>query len=284
MAENDALPSLSFPPATFKKLHPQEYLRRFTTSEVRADGRSLRTFRPATANAGSLSNAFGSAVVRMGNTTVVCGIKGEIAEPDVERPREGWLVPNIELTPICSTKFKYGPPGDLAQSLGEKLDTLVKATKALPLDTLCIEEGKAAWVLYADVICLNYDGNVFDAAWMALMTALEDTKLPVAKWDEDREHAVCSDTETRRLDVAGKCYASTFGLFDGQYLLADMDDDEEELVQESVTIVVNNQGRLCNISKGGGMSLSVETLRECVAMAKRRYAELNDVTQKAKGL
>jgi exosome complex component RRP43 len=42
----------------------------------------------------------------------------------------------------------------------------------LPLDTLCIASGRAAWCLYVDATCLNYDGNAFDAALVAIMAAL----------------------------------------------------------------------------------------------------------------
>lgn len=42
----------------------------------------------------------------------------------------------------------------------------------LPRDTLCISSGRAAWCLYIDATCLNYDGNAFDAALVAIMAAL----------------------------------------------------------------------------------------------------------------
>jgi exosome complex RNA-binding protein Rrp42 (RNase PH superfamily) len=40
---------------------------------------------------GSISTADGSALVRLGDTTIVCGVKAEIAEPDLDRPDEGFL-------------------------------------------------------------------------------------------------------------------------------------------------------------------------------------------------
>jgi exosome complex RNA-binding protein Rrp42 (RNase PH superfamily) len=40
---------------------------------------------------GSVSTADGSALIRMGETTMVCGIKAEIAEPDSARPNEGFI-------------------------------------------------------------------------------------------------------------------------------------------------------------------------------------------------
>ena len=40
---------------------------------------------------GSISTADGSSIVRLGDTTVVCGIKAEIAEPDLDAPEDGFL-------------------------------------------------------------------------------------------------------------------------------------------------------------------------------------------------
>lgn len=40
---------------------------------------------------GSISTASGSSLVRMGETTVVTGIKAEIAEPSLAAPDEGYL-------------------------------------------------------------------------------------------------------------------------------------------------------------------------------------------------
>ena len=40
---------------------------------------------------GSISTANGSALIRLGNTTIVCGVKAEIAEPELDRPNEGFL-------------------------------------------------------------------------------------------------------------------------------------------------------------------------------------------------
>lgn len=40
---------------------------------------------------GSISTANGSALVRLGDTTIVCGVKAEIAEPELDRPEDGYL-------------------------------------------------------------------------------------------------------------------------------------------------------------------------------------------------
>ena len=39
------------------------------------------------------------------------------------------------------------------------------------------EEGKFVWVLYCDLMCLDYDGNINDACSLALLAALKDGRF-----------------------------------------------------------------------------------------------------------
>ncbi|KAJ7066933.1 aspartate-semialdehyde dehydrogenase [Mycena amicta] len=47
----------------------------------------------AVLQASSISTADGSALVRLGQTTIVCGVKAEIAEPELDAPEAGFLGP-----------------------------------------------------------------------------------------------------------------------------------------------------------------------------------------------
>ncbi|KAG8912449.1 hypothetical protein FRC02_005991, partial [Tulasnella sp. 418] len=147
----------------FQRLHPKAYLERFLAEGVRPDGRNPDVWRDLKVNVGSISTADGSALVRLGNTTVVCGVKLEIAEPDLSRPNDGFIVPNVDLPALCSPRFKSGPPGEEAQIISERLNDMIIASKILSTSSLCIHPGKFVWVLYIDVACINYDGNAFDA-------------------------------------------------------------------------------------------------------------------------
>lgn len=42
---------------------------------------------------GSISSANGSALVRLGDTIILCGIRAEVAEPDLLAPNSGFLGP-----------------------------------------------------------------------------------------------------------------------------------------------------------------------------------------------
>lgn len=117
----------------------------------------------------------------------------------------------------------------------------------IQLDSLCIEPGKAVWVLYVDAMCINYDGNAFDATLAAMVSALKNSqlfrfislsyaltlnisfypphptntmprqkaKLPKATWIEDEERVVCSRKGGKEpLSVLRTPIANTFGIFD----------------------------------------------------------------------
>lgn len=82
-------PSLALPPSQFARLQPHAYLLAHlsppTTSNqpsIRANGRSPLQFRVTLANAGSLTHTNGSAVVRVGDTAAVCGVRAEILHTD----------------------------------------------------------------------------------------------------------------------------------------------------------------------------------------------------------
>ncbi|KAI9721254.1 MAG: hypothetical protein M1812_002415 [Candelaria pacifica] len=247
-----APPTLSFPRQTFAKLSPHPFLLAHLTpaEPIRPNGRSPKSFRSPTLNTSSLSHASGSAVVRIGDTAVVCGVRGEILlASDVPGHRVGsstqasnndeiaeldLLAPNIELSTGCSPAHLPGqPPSPLAQTLAQRIlsllhsSTLVKAedlriwhTPSLIADSDTAEgslqepEVKAFWCLYIDILFISLDGNPFDAAWAAVIAALRDTKLPYAWWDIDREMILCSDklSQAKRLQLADMPMAATFAV------------------------------------------------------------------------
>ncbi|KAI1137446.1 ribosomal protein S5 domain 2-like protein [Hypoxylon sp. FL0543] len=228
--------TLTLSSATFAKLSPHPFLLANlqppdpSTPSARTNGRQPRQARPYSVNTSSLSHAHGSAVVRSGDTTVICGVRGETLLtsqiPNYRAPQPGdtashdelrdydLLVPNIELATGCAPNFLPGaPPTTLAQTLSTRLFSLLHSSKLLNAEDLRIyhdkselqgegvtehdeeeamKEVKAYWTLYVDVLFISFDGNPFDVAWAAIVAALRDTKLPRAYWDVDREMVLCS--------------------------------------------------------------------------------------------
>lgn len=241
-------PGLTFPRETFAKLTPKAFLEAHLKQQtaVRPNGRQPHEYRGPTINTGSLTHSNGSAVVRCGNTAIVCGVKAEIllASAIPHSPAEdadnddlveslGLLVPNVELSTGCSPAHLPGnPPGTSAQSLSYRLLSLLHTSGTINADDLKIQytepktdddlpdEGprvttKAYWTLYIDVLCIALDGNAFDTTWIATIAALKDVVLPKAWWDADREMVVCSprQSEASSLQLRSLPVTTTFAIF-----------------------------------------------------------------------
>ncbi|KAJ3293431.1 Exosome complex component RRP43 [Borealophlyctis nickersoniae] len=269
----------SLDPDTFKKIHPAEYHRRFLSQQVRPDGRALRKFRKVEINVGSITTANGSATVRLGHTTVVCGIKAEVAEPRPATPREGYLVPNVDFPALCSPQFRSGPPGELTQTISEYIRQVVDKSNIINLEDLGISPGNAAWVLYADIVCLNYEGNALDAALMALIAALKNVRLPKATFYDTESTVRATEEKSIPLKLNLMPIASTFGIFDGQYVISDPTDEEESLLSSQMSVILDENGVRCGMLKAGGMAMAKQTMDDCIRAARERNLDVLKVLQ-----
>jgi len=108
-----------------KKVDAAELYRKFVAQSVRPDGRSLEKGRKVTVTPGSIGTAAGSSLVRIGATSVLCGIIPEVAAPLVASPSLGFIVPNLDLSPLCSPRYRPGPPSDRAQIFSETLASII---------------------------------------------------------------------------------------------------------------------------------------------------------------
>lgn len=220
----------------YRSLHPVKYYRDYLAHNIRPDGRDLDKFRPLLLNIGTISTANGSAIVKIGKTTVVCGIKAvtfkcyiqfcnafflnfflvfqELCAPKPEKANEGFLIPNVELPPLCSSKFRPGPPSDQAQVLSKLIFDVIKNSECVKLEELCITKEKLAWCLYADLICLDYDGALIDACVTALMAALKTVKLPQVQHDPVTDSKEVDENERLPINVYSIPICTTFATFE----------------------------------------------------------------------
>ncbi|KAI0297359.1 ribosomal protein S5 domain 2-like protein [Russula brevipes] len=256
-------------PIIFQRLHPKVYLERFLADQRRPDGREGADWRDPFVHVNPISTADGSALVRLGESTVVCGVKAEIVEPDLERPAEGFLVPNIDLPAMCAPRFKSGPPAEEAQVLSDRLASTLTAAGILPLSALCIHPERAAWVLYVDATCINHDGNAFDAALVAMVAALKNTTLPKATYNEETGQTTCTRKIRAPLPLKRLPVAYSFGVFDGTTILADPTAFEEPLLDTSISIVLDERGAILSATQLG--IADKDTMSACVASAKDRH-------------
>ncbi|KAI0400413.1 exosome complex exonuclease RRP43 [Xylaria palmicola] len=161
--------SLTLSSAIFAKLSPHPYLLAnlqppdAATPSSRTNGRQPTQARPPAINTSSLTHAHGSAVVRAGDTTVICGVRGEtLATSQIPNYRSALpgpgsssaastdelrdydlLVPNIELATGCAPNFLPGvPPTTLAQTLSTRIYSLLHSSGILDVEHLRIYHEK----------------------------------------------------------------------------------------------------------------------------------------------
>ncbi|RCI08654.1 hypothetical protein L249_4648 [Ophiocordyceps polyrhachis-furcata BCC 54312] len=245
--------------ASFAKLSPYPYLLANlepsddTVVPARSNGRAPDEARPPAANLSSLTYTQGSAVVRMGDTTAICGVRGEIiltrdipnynsANVETELSDYNLIVPNVDLMTGCAPQFlPGGPPCVLQQTLSSRIYSLLNSSSLIEPDQLRIrhepseadedqpmdhdvevavetndQRVAAYWVLFIDVVFISFDGNAFDTAWAAVLAALGDTKLPRATYDADKEQVFCTRKDPRPLTMTGMPVACTVAVFTGR--------------------------------------------------------------------
>ncbi|KAL0883964.1 hypothetical protein ABMA27_016017 [Loxostege sticticalis] len=259
----------------YKLIHPVKYFNDYISRDIRPDGRKFHEQRNIKVNVNSLKTAEASAVVKCGNTTVVCGVQLELATPKAEEPELGFLVTNVELTPLCSSKYRPGPPSDNAQVQSYMLSDIFSNSKCIDLKDLCIVPDKLAWVVYCDIVCLDNDGSLVDACIIALMASLKTLSLPTVTYDPETEEIKVDPDVRTPLKVDGCPVATSFAVYkltERNILLTDPSAYEEEMcggLGAHFTVCLN-KGLICGNHKFGGSHLLMENQEEVLKIAKER--------------
>lgn len=281
----------------FRRLYPSEFLHRFLEDSVRPDGRPLGRARPTSLTFAAVPTADGSAMVKLGNTTMLAGVKIEVMPPHVDAPEEGRIVVDFQMPPICSPLVRPGRPSEAASVISEQLSNALSSSAMVDLRELCISHGKAAWMAYLDVYCLDSDGSLLDAALLASVAALADLRIPDVSVTDDGKVAPANKSmqkilgeegvkslkivHGRRLKMGRIPMALTCALH-GNFLLADPTAEEESILNTTVTVITDFSGNLISFYKPGGDVLaSTSTVQDCIALTRHRGKELQRIFEAA---
>ncbi len=215
----------------------------------RVDGRAPDQYRPLSIEKRVIKSAEGSALVRLGDTTVLAGAKPKKMPPFPDSPEEGALIVGAELRPLASPTFEPGPPDENSIELARVVDRGLRESKCIDFRELCIEAGKEVWVIYVDVHVLDHGGNLIDASMLASIAALLDMRGP-----ED-------PAWKKEFSLKFKPVSVTIAKL-GNSLLVDPCLEEEEVMDARLTFCVREDGVISAIQKGGsGYFESGEILR-----------------------
>jgi exosome complex component RRP42 len=245
---------------------------------LRSDQRDLVSPRNITIEVGVIEKANGSALVKLGKTQVLVGIKIEPGKPFPDTPDEGVLQVNSELVPMASPVFEPGPPDENAIELARVIDRSLRDPKAIDLKSLVIRPGEKAWVLWVDVYVLDYDGNYFDASMLGVMAALMNTKLPEYEETESGELIVHRDKLTTPLKLNKRVVLVTTAKI-GDYIVVDPNLDEELIADARLTLAFDEEGNIVGAQKssiGGYTRSELSRAIEVSRKASQIYFKLLD--------
>ncbi|KAI3854614.1 hypothetical protein MKX03_005210 [Papaver bracteatum] len=252
----------------FRRLFPLRYYERHLLESVRPDARPLGTSRTTSVSLGAVSSADGSALVKIGSTIMLAAVKMEVMTPSSDSPDEGCLAIEFHMPPVCSPLVRPGRPAEPAPVISKQLSDVVLSSGMINLKELSLISGKAAWMAYLDIYCLDADGSLFDAALLSAVAALSSLCIPVVSVnDEGRVIALSAgnkdkktvneplNKEKRKLTLSCIPFSLTC-ILHKKYILADPNSEEESIMETLVTVVLDSSNRLISLFKPGGPFLA----------------------------
>lgn len=135
----------------------------------------------------------------------------------------------------------------------------------------------SCWSIRADIHVIDYDGNLTDAACIAVMTGLQHFRRPDAVVRDG--HVIVYKVEDRvpvALNITHKPLSVTFNSFnDGRNIIVDATLKEEQAAEGELVIGINSGGEVCFMSKFSGAPLDPLSIVSKVDVALEKVKALN---------
>lgn len=195
------------------------------------------------------------------------------------------------------------------------VDRILRGSKALDLEELCILVGQWVWHIEMNVRIVRMGGNELDATVLGIIALLIRYRRPhieIHVGDEsefDREDEMFLSNEEKIKKLLEKEHHSslrqritihdggerdpiplsvhhiplsvTFALFSSEenpnqlIYVMDPDLEEQNAAEGIISVAVNTHGEICSIEKSGGVALSPECIIQCVKLATLKVKELS---------
>ncbi|XP_028102836.1 exosome complex component RRP43-like [Camellia sinensis] len=161
----------------FRHLFPLCFHECHLLESIHPDARKLGKARDTTLALGAVVYADGQALAKIGCTTMLAAIKMEVMTPTTESPDEGCIIIDFHMPPICSPIVRPGNPANVAPVISKQLCDTILSSGMINFKELSLVGGKAAWMAYLDIYCLDADGAFFDVALLAAVVVFSHYKI-----------------------------------------------------------------------------------------------------------
>ncbi|MEM0155692.1 MAG: exosome complex protein Rrp42 [Thermoplasmataceae archaeon] len=222
----------------------------------RGDGRKPDEYREIKIQTNYVPRAAGSALVELGKTKILVGIKIDAGEPFPDTPNLGVFTTNVELLPMAFPTFESGPPNEMSIEVARVVDRGIRESKMIDFEKLVIEPGKKVWIIFADINVLDYDGNLFDACSYGVVAALKSATLPASRFGGTDSSLPINNTPV----------SVTIVKLD-DVMVSDPDLEEEQMSTARITITTTEDGHIRAMQKGDTGTFEMDEIRKAIKMS-----------------
>jgi len=244
----------------------------------RIDGRALDEPREITIEIDAIPKANGSARVRLGDSEVLCGVKIQPDRPFPDMGDKGLFMCTAELLPLSHSTVETGPPQAPVIELARVVDRGIRESHMVDVSGLVIEKDKSVVGVFADIVVIDYDGNLFDACSYSATAALLTSKTP--KWTMVDDQATLVEGEESPLPITTIPVSVTMGKI-GNHIIVDPNGDEWDSMDARVTITTDSDGNICALQKGGSDGFTLEEMHQCGDISVRVGAKIREIIKAA---
>ncbi len=244
-----------------------DYVVNLIKNGKRFDGRKLEQMRDLKIEYNISKNAEGSARVTLGKTIVIAGVKLGLSTPYPDSPDQGVLTTSAEFLTIAAPEFEAGLPGEEAVELARVVDRGIREGHAIDLGKLCIKEKEKVWMVFLDLLIINHDGNLIDAAGIAALAALTHAKMPNLVMDGE-EYTTNRENMTEPVPLQDLPIPVTIRK-NGSAHIVDTTAIEEDAISGRLTVTTKANGNICAMQQGGTNSFTVDEINSIVAMSQK---------------
>lgn len=242
----------------------KEYHFNLLASGKRADGRKLSEVRDVKIETDAIRTADSSSLVKIGHTSLVCGCTTQVSLLTTDDEFDPIKI-KVQLPPIClhPTGFKTQHTEPLTTKI---LKDILNDSDCLNTQDFIISDD-SYWSVDLEVICLNYDGCLIDAALISILSALKTLKLSTKT----------NESPDRNITLHSFPLSTTFASIN-DHIVCDPTLDEEAVSQSTFSITIDcKDNRLCHINKTGGRAITQLNLSDCIDIAKKQKNRLKSI-------
>lgn len=253
----------------------QSFVQNLLEEQKRVSGRRLDESRKLEL---AFGGPYGHVEVKMGRTRLVVQVSAQVAKPRDDRPFEGLFHITTDVSSMASPRFENGRQTTDELMVTRLIEKAIRRSNALDLESLCIAAGQSCWMVRADVHYLEYDGGFVDASCIGVIAGLLHFRRPDTSIDGSRTivHSI-DERPPVPLSVLHVPICVSWSFFEKDIIVVDADEAEQDLRLGSMTLTINKDRDICQLTKAGKIPLTAAQILECSEQAHKRAREITDL-------